>query len=267
VGFNSYYMKYEKFGTDVAYQAGKMIRNGFNHTPPARWKKDHSPVTSIDLAINKLVITAIKNSFPEHSILSEEANGIIKKSAYTWVCDPLDGTISFTHQIPTCCFSLALVYKGQSIFGVVYDPFMDRLFLAEKNLGAFLNNKKIHVSRDINLEDSVIGIPLWNRAQYDSATVAAALQRSNVFPINLFSIGYMGALVASGSLSAALYFDNKPHDVAALKIIVEEAGGIVTDLQGKDQSYDRSVKGAIISNKRMHPKLVSLVKKHTTLLS
>ena len=111
-------------------------------------KKDGSPVTKTDLAINKLVIDRVKKYFPSHGVLGEEQSNYVEKADYVWVCDPVDGTIPFSRGMPTCMFSLGLTFKGKPILGVGYDPFIDRLIFAELGKGAFLNGKKIHVSRN-----------------------------------------------------------------------------------------------------------------------
>jgi myo-inositol-1(or 4)-monophosphatase len=245
-------MDYKDFALDLAKKAGGVIRSNFSLDVKKEWKVDNSPVTETDKSINKMVIDAVAENFPGHSVLGEEESNLIEGSEYTWVCDPVDGTVPFSHGIPTCVFSLALVQKGIPIIGVIYDPFMDRLFYAEKGSGAFLNGNKIHVNNS-NMNHSVIS--------WESKTVSylKAKYPANTF-MSLYTICYEGALVACGSITAAYYGGKWAHDVAALKVIVEEAGGKVTDRDGNEQAYDRNINGALISNGVVHDELLEFIK-------
>lgn len=227
-----------------------------------KWQSDTSPLTATDLAINNLVIIAVKKHFPSHGIFAEE--GTYKESGrdHVWVCDPIDGTIPFSHGIPTCVFSLALVHQGKSILGVIYDPFLNRLFFAEKGKGAFLNGKKISVSSKGVLKNSLLGIIDWKGSPYDLSRLTECLRNESAHIMNVNSIVYMGALVASGELAGTIFPGIKPYDTAALKILVEEAGGKVTDMFGNNQRYDQILRGHLISNKVLHKKLLRLIREH-----
>ena len=216
------------------------------------WKADSSPVTKTDIAVNQLVIDQVAKFFPAHNVLGEEQSSLKNKSEYLWVCDPVDGTVPFSHGIPTFVFSLALVKDGEPILGLVYDPFMDRIFFAEKNKGAFLNGKKIKVNK-LDMSRGVIG--------WDNAGMSEMRKKfPNIACICLWCICYEGALVASGELQATYYGHIYAHDIAALKVIVEEAGGKVTDKQGKEQRYDQKINGALISNGLVHKQLLKALK-------
>jgi fructose-1,6-bisphosphatase/inositol monophosphatase family enzyme len=253
---------YKQFSLNLAKKAGGIIKANFNLGMKKEWKKDNTPLTETDLAINQLVLDAIKNNYPEHSVLSEEGDNFKESDEFVWICDPVDGTIPFSHGIPVSTFSLALLRNGQSLLGVIYDPFLDRLFFAEKNKGAYLNNKKIAVSKIDNPQESVIGVEYFLNESYDLLQVINSLRKQQVKVITLTSIAYMGSLVACGELAATIFPGRKPHDTAALKIVVEEAGGKVTDLFGNEQRYDKAIKGHIISNGKLHNQLVKLVKEN-----
>jgi myo-inositol-1(or 4)-monophosphatase len=255
-------MTYKQLAIKIAKESGRIMRNNFKLGMQRNWKKDGSPVTATDLKINSLVIQQIKKYFPEHSIIAEEGSAL-KKSDYVWVCDPLDGTIPFSHGIPTSAFSLALVFKGQPILGVVYDPFMDRLFSAEKGKGAFLNNKRIHVSKIKKLNDKRTAIDMcyWKTARYNISKIAEHLiMKIGVINISGSGIIYSGMLLAAGELSVVFFPHYTPHDVATIKIIVEEAGGKATDLFGNQQRYDRKTKGLLATNGYLHKELLKIVK-------
>lgn len=246
-------------GKELAYNSGKIMKSHFEIGIEKEWKEDSTPVTIADKKINSLVIKTIKESFPNHSILGEEESTEIN-SEYVWVCDPIDGTFPYSHGVPTSVFSLALTKEGESIFGIVYDPYLDRMFWGLKNKGSFLNKERINVSKIDNLSKSVIDVETWIRSPYYIEGIESALDKKGALVTGICSTVYPGALVAAGAFSAQIFSGSTPWDVAALKIIVEEAGGKVTDLLGREQRYDRPIKGALSSNGLVHKELLSLIK-------
>src|SRR3989338_5284171 len=207
---------YKNFSLELAKEAGRIIKTNFALGMKKEWKADNTPLTETDLRINQLVLDSVKKEFPGHSVIAEEGSDFSEKSEYVWVCDPVDGTIPFSHGIPTCVFSLALVKNGESILGTVYDPFLDRLFLAEKNKGTTLNKEKIAVSKAISFEKTLVGlVGWWKGAQYNISKVAESLVNKSAFIPNLGSIVYMDMLVANGEFAATIFGGDKPHDSAA----------------------------------------------------
>jgi myo-inositol-1(or 4)-monophosphatase len=256
-------MTYKDFAISLAKQAGKVMRANFNIGMEKTIKKDGTPVTKTDLAINKMVVDQVKKHFPTHGVLGEEQSNIIDGSEFTWVCDPVDGTIPFSRGMPTCMFSLALTHNGKSILGVAYDPFLDRIFFAEEDKGAFLNGKRIHVSKQAKLRESFVSYSIWRTSTYPMPNLMNDFvfkQGVNVFPIG--SVVYNGMLLAAGELDGIIFSYITAHDVAAIKIIAEEAGGKVTDMFGNDQRYDREIKGCVISNGALHKDLLKIIKRH-----
>jgi fructose-1,6-bisphosphatase/inositol monophosphatase family enzyme len=251
--------RYKQFALELAEKAGQIIRNDFKLGMRIEWKADNTPLVKTDLVINQLVIDSVRKKFPGHSVLSEEGNYFSGESDYVWVCDPLDGTIPFSHGIPVCAFSLALVCKGESILGVVYDPFMDRMFFAEKGKGAFMNGKKISISSRNTFRHSLFSVVHWVGAPFNFSELATVLKNKGARISNV-SIAYMGALVAAGEFTGTIFPGEQPNDTAAIKVLVEEAGGKVTDIFGNEQRYDRPIKGHITSNGIMHEKLLALVR-------
>jgi fructose-1,6-bisphosphatase/inositol monophosphatase family enzyme len=262
-GFFLYHhvMTYRNFSLSLAREAGAIIKKNFMIGMKKEWKEDHSPVTATDMVINRLVIDSVKREFPGQSILAEEESAFSETGDSVWVCDPVDGTIPFSHGIPTCVFSLALVRRGVVLLGVIYDPFMDRMFFAEKGKGAFLNGRKIRVSSQRGMVNALFGVSEKRGAAFDVSGLKQRLEEEKARVIDICSITYMGVLVASGELAGTVYHGTKPHDTAALKVIVEEAGGKVTDLFGNDQRYDRDIKGHIISNRILHESLLAMVQR------
>lgn len=254
---------YKAFSIDLARSAGEIIRDNFSLGMKKEWKENNTPLTVTDTQINSLVIKKIKESFPDHSILGEEGSSL-QESDYMWVCDPIDGTLSFSHGIPISTFSLALTQKGISILGVVYDPFMDRLFFAEKGKGAFLNDNPIHVSTKGNLATAVVDIEAQRPSQYNLDALRIALDKKSVVLMSLRAAIYAGMLIAAGATDGLLFAYDTVWDAAATKVIVEEAGGICTDMQGNDQRYDKPMHGFIASNGAIHSQLVEMSKQFAT---
>jgi fructose-1,6-bisphosphatase/inositol monophosphatase family enzyme len=258
-------MTYKKFALNMARQAGKLMRKNFRLGMEKQLKDDGSPVTQTDLAINDLLISQVEKYFPEHSVLAEEKSNL-KNSEHVWVCDPIDGTIPFSLGIPVSTFSLALVKNGQPILGVVYDPFLKRLFLAEKNKGARLNNNIIKVSAVKTFARSAAAAENFPRAKYNLSDLLKELQfNKKLIIIQLASIIYPSMLVADGELLFSIFPHTTPHDAAAIKIIVEEAGGKVTDIFGQEQKYNQETNGFIASNGHIHDEVVKLTKELVTL--
>lgn len=244
---------------DLAKKAGAIMRKNFAHGMHKDWKDDRSPVTATDIAVNDLILREVKERYPDHSILSEEGSDHNEKHEYVWVCDPVDGTHNFSHGIPTASFALALVRAGEPILGVILDPFENRLYSAEKGKGAFLNGSPIHVSKSSSLKKTVIGLGK-TRALKNLFPVMDALYQDGVSMITGLSIHYMTALVASGEFAASIFGGPSCHDITAGKIIVEEAGGRVTDLYGNTPSrFDRDMPGQVCSNGLLHEQLLSRI--------
>jgi len=248
---------YKQVAFELAEEAGKIMKANFA-TGKRDWKVDHTPLTIADTSINKLVVETIAKDFSSHGVLGEEESNI-KDSEFMWICDPVDGTIPYSHGIPNATFTIALVQNGIPILGLIYDPFMDRLFIAEKGKGSFMNNKNISVSSLKKLANSTINVEGWSLSLYDFDNLRTELEKLNVKTLKLSAYVYSGMLVAKGELLAALFPNTSPWDVAALKVIVEEAGGKCTDMQGNDQKYNTTVNGFLCSNGLVHEEILNLV--------
>jgi len=251
--------EYRHFATVLAKKAGNIIKNGFLSDIKTEWKGDNTPVTQIDKEINSLVMKTIKDKYPEHSILAEEESDL-SKSDYVWVCDPLDGTIPFSVGYPCSVFTLALIYKGEVILGIIYDPYMERFVIAEKGKGAFLNGKQIFVSERKSIKSNYFNIESHSSFIADLTPLYHEIILRDGIPMMIRSVVYAGMLLAMGQISGIYYGAKFPWDAAANKIIIEEAGGKVTDLYGNDQRYDQDTKGFIASNGLLHEELVEIVK-------
>ncbi len=243
-----------EFATELADDAGKIMRKHFvSNDFGIFYKEDESIVTCVDRDINKLVIGRVKVKFPYHSVLGEETSHILEKDEYVWVVDPVDGTKLFSIGVPIATFSIALVDRnnGQPILAVVYDPFMDRMFVAKKGGGAMCNGKIIRVSE----ED--IGPKMLFCGHGATIDVMKNFENIKFSPFTLSSSIYMGMLVATGKVAVYIKSGGSPWDVATIKLLVEEAGGVVTTLSGKSRRYDIDGEGILVSNGIVHDKILT----------
>ena len=256
----SEYQQYLEFAKSVAYEAGEIMRKYFLNND-VEWKSDKTPLTIADTTINRMVIERINSEFPGHSIVGEEESAKTD-SNLVWVCDPVDGALPYSHGLPISSFSLALCDDGEPVVGVVYDPFMDRLFWAEKGGVAYCNGDELHVNAQgfTNSLVSVDGFPSSKPVIDASHEVRTVLTDRGAKIISLWSAVLPAALVAQGQLTAGILNLNQPQDGAAIKVIVEAAGGKVTDLFGNEQRYDRLTKGFIASNGIVHDEIVGIIR-------
>ncbi len=253
------------FAKSLAKEAGVIMQRYFRADDIGIvWKSDKSPVTLADTTINSLVIERVQKIFPNHGVHGEEES-LHEGRPWMWICDPVDGTVPYSLGLPISTFSLALTYNGVSQLGVIYDPFIDRLYYAQLSKGAFLNSKPLRVS-DQRLDGSYVGCDQWatGNVNFDKVWLGIpqlrdALLDAGVKPLTLSSAVITGALIARGDIAGEIFAVTKPEDIAALKVIVEEAGGKVTDIRGNDQRYDQSINGAIVSNGAIHDQLIEIV--------
>lgn len=253
--------EYLEFAKNIAKNAGKIMLKYFNQSNGASYKGDKTIVTLADTEINSFLIKMVKEKYPTHSVDGEEEQ--FGSSDYVWVCDPVDGTAMYARHIPVAVFSLALVIKGEPVVGVVFDPFTYSLYTAIKGSGAYKNDEKICVN-DFEIDDmkTVCNFDYWINADYNITNVLNELRKRAYF-VELGSVIRACMCIATGDFSLAIFPGtlHKNCDIAAVKVIVEEAGGKVTDLFGNEQRYDKSIKGAVISNGKIHREVIELIKR------
>lgn len=233
------------------------------------WKKDFSPVTNADLAINDLVLKTIAKEYPEDSVLAEEGSNLFE-SKRMWICDPIDGTFPFAHHYPISCFNLALLVDHEIVLSVVCDPFQKRTYHAVKGKGAFLNGKKYTINSDeIQNAFQGIAIDIWggveNSVFSDIKIEGKIFQEFNVFKqvnLTLGSVAYAGMLVSQGYLKVVVFSGKNQWDTAAISLLISEAGGVASDLKGKKLDYSKQTLGFVGGNANWHKKTLSMVKKY-----
>lgn len=254
------YNEYLDFAKQIAYKAKEIMLKYFNEDNKSSYKSDSTIVTKADTEINQYLIDKVKEIYPNHSVDGEEEQ--FGDSKYVWVCDPVDGTAMYARHIPVAVFSLALVVDGVPEVGVIYDVFTDNLYSAIKGEGAFRNDIKINVN-SYKLEDvqSVAHYDMVKNFTYNIYDCIKELSKKT-YIVSLGSIIRACVCVANGDFTLAIFpgTKHKNCDIAAAKVIVEEAGGRVTNLLGEEQRYDRDIKGAIISNGLVHDEVLEVIR-------
>jgi len=252
---------FNEFAKQLAQQAGAIISTNFSSGMRKEWKGDGTPLTATDLAVNQLVIDSVSENFPSHGVIGEEGSYGDPSSRFCWICDPVDGTIPFSHAIPTSVFSLALCEDGEPIIAVVMDPFLNRLFFAELGRGASLNGSPIKVGAFNGFKNTLMCIcgPV---GLFDQFAVSKEVAIRGALNINLASIVYAGMLTASGEIAATAFTGTNPWDSAAMSLLISEAGGKVSNIAGDSQRYDRQTLGFVGAAKEIHDELLEIINTH-----
>lgn len=251
-----------EFVTDIVRPAGQLIREGYEQAHEIdRKSSEIDLVTEIDRAAEQLLVSAIRERYPDHAILSEEGHGVQQTSDYLWVVDPLDGTVNYAHGFPIFAVSVAIQKRGETILGVVYDPLRDELFAAEKGAGATRNGEPIHVSDTDRLQDALLatGFPYDRATRRDNnvadfsrlITRVQGIRRAGAAALDM-------AYLAAGRLDGYWEQHLFPWDWAAGALLVSEAGGIITDFDGGPWSLE-TVK-IVVTNGRLHQELLKVLK-------
>jgi len=217
-------------------------------------------VTKVDLLCEREIIGTIRLEAPEHNILSEEQGGDSLESEYIWVIDPLDGTTNYAHGYLRFCVSIALVSRGKPILGVIYDPAMNELFHTIKGDGAFLNGKRIRVSKVDKVADALLVTGFSYDRGSDLERDLRLYNQIHPYPQSIRRDGSAAldlCYLACGRFDGFWEFNLNSWDVAAGSLLVEEAGGKVTDLKGRPMPLDKQELWA--SNGRIHREFLELI--------
>lgn len=233
----------------LAKKAGSLLKAGFKKNCIIKKKPGiHNLVTQYDLLSEKTIVLHIKKKFPHHNILSEEMGEIDNCDKITWIIDPLDGTVNFAHQIPMFAVSIAIQNASEIVSGVIYHPLTDELFVAEKSKGAFLNGKKIKVTNTKKLKDAILATGFsYNFLKGPEKNIKKLINILNFgLPIRRIGSACLDlAYVAAGRFDGFWESGLGPWDIAAGKLLIEEAGGIITNWDGS--SFVLKSKNAILA--------------------
>ncbi len=250
---------------EIAREAGARLREFYAQGVETEYKGDVDLVTVADRTVEKLIRTRLGEAFPEHGIFGEEGTRERLEREFRWYVDPLDGTTNFAHGFPQFCVSLGLEQRrpdlkpdedGTLVAAVIYDPLRDEMFDAEQGRGARLNGKAIRVSRTPELAEALLATGFPSRKRHDSPNIhfyqeftlrSHGVRRAGSAALDL-------AYVAAGRLDGFWEFNLNPWDTAAGILLVEEAGGRVTDFAGNPFRLDS--REVLASNGLLHPEML-----------
>jgi myo-inositol-1(or 4)-monophosphatase len=252
-----------QFAADLARTAGAVVRQGFGRTMQIDHKGATDLVTEYDTRSERLLVDALQRAYPQDSILAEES-GAHGDGTIRWLVDPLDGTSNFARSVPFFCISIACAQSEQILVGVVYDPLRDELYRAGRGLGAWMNDQPLRVSDTRSLDDCLTATsfppdvrtnPDNNLAQFS----AASLHTHDVRRIGSAALNL--AYVAAGRFDAFWGMRLSPWDLAAGLLLVQEAGGCVSRLDGSPQALQPPT-SLLASNGQLHEELIQLLGLH-----
>jgi myo-inositol-1(or 4)-monophosphatase len=263
----AYEMKWVPGAAVIAREAGARLREFYAQGVETEYKGDVDLVTVADRAVEKLIRIRLGEKFPEHGIYGEEGTRERLEAEFRWYVDPLDGTTNFAHGFPQFAVSMGLEQRpagiaadadGTLVAGVIYDPMRDEMFAAERGRGAHLNERPMHVSRAKELAEALLATGFPSRKRHASPNIhfyqeftlrSHGVRRAGSAALDL-------AYVACGRLDAFWEFNLNPWDTAAGILLVEEAGGQVTDYDGK--KYKLASDEILASNGAIHDELMGL---------
>jgi myo-inositol-1(or 4)-monophosphatase len=240
----------------IAREAGALLMEYFDQNIKIEYKGEADLVTAADRKSEALIRERIRSLWPKHDVMGEEEGLRDTGSEYRWYVDPLDGTTNFAHGFPVFCVSMALEHQGKMIAGVCYDPTRDELFSAELGKGAYLNDQPIHVSKISKLSESLLGTGFPSQKRHKNPNIffyhqitlrTHGVRRAGSAALDL-------CCVACGRFDGFWEFNLNPWDTAAGVLIVEEAGGRVTDFHGGP--FQLNSRETLASNGLIHDALL-----------
>jgi len=236
----------------IAREAGALLMEYFDKNIKIEYKGEADLVTAADRKSEALIRERIRSLWPTHDVLGEEEGLRDTGSEYRWYVDPLDGTTNFAHGFPVFCVSMALQHKNEMLAGLCYDPTRNELFAAERGKGAHLNERRIHVSKIMQLSESLVGTGFPSHKRHKNPNIhfyhqitlrTHGVRRAGSAALDL-------CYVASGRLDGFWEFNLNPWDTAAGVLMVEEAGGRVTDFSG--EPFQLNSRETLASNGLIH---------------
>jgi len=246
---------------EAAHRAGKVIAERYPAERSVIIKGYRDIVTEVDTAAESIIIDLIRQRFPDHAILSEEAGGKGIGAGYTWVIDPLDGTTNYAHRVPFFCTSIGVLENGEPLVGVIYDPLRGQTFAAERGSGkgATLNDKPIHASQAMPMSHTVLALD-WGhsdavRAQALDLLLHIAPRCGTVRALGSAALAL--AYVATGWLDGYLNLALKPWDTAVGTLLIAEAGGKCTTIEGSP--YRVGIPDCLTTNGLIHEEMLAVI--------
>jgi myo-inositol-1(or 4)-monophosphatase len=251
--------QFTKIAIECVMGAGKIVRDNFEKVEHMSFKGRSDIVTQIDLDSEKFIIDKISEHFPGHSIHSEESGLDDHHSEYTWIMDPIDGTINYYHGNGPFRVGLCLLKDKQPIITAIYNPIADRLYFAEKDKGATLNGKRIIVNENFDIRNSVVMTHLSSKKDARARTILALESIFNhTMHMRMFGSGLAAmSYIASGKFDVYFNVKTNPWDILPGALLIEEAGGLVTDIEGKKITNEST--SVLATNGKVHNECLKLL--------
>lgn len=253
-------MNYLEVAEKTAREAGVVLLDNLGRVKEIEFKAKNSLVTEVDKLSEKIIISNIKNNFPEHGIFAEESGRDSIKSEYVWLIDPIDGTTNYAHAYPFFSISIALEVNGEVEVGLVYDPVKDEMFTARKGKGAFLNNEPISVSKSDEIQHCHVCTGFMHEVEW---MVEANIKHFGNFIRRARAVRRDGSAaldicyVACGRFDGFWELGLNPWDTAAAVLILKEAGGHVCKFTGDHYSiYDKEI---LATNSIVHEQMMEIL--------
>lgn len=251
----------KKVAKEAVRDAGKLLMESFNKLDSFSLKGKSDIVTEVDLKSESLIMDLIKNNFPDHSILSEEAGFIKNNEKYIWVIDPIDGTINYYYGMAPFRVALCLLEDKKPIISAIYNPVKDHLYFAKKGEGATLNGGKIMVSSNDDLKNSIVMTHLSSKKEARIRTISVL---DSIFDksmhMRMFGSGIAAmTYVASGKFDVFFVVSTHAYawDILPGALLIEEAGGMVTDLKGDNATLETA--SVLATNGKVHKEMLRLL--------
>lgn len=244
---------------NIAKEAGITMLKYFDIEQEVEYKDGKSSVTVADKLVNTMVIEKLKKSFPEDGVIGEEESNTEYGMGRKWICDPIDGTAGYTWGTPTAMFSLALVVDGVPTVGVAFDPFLNKMYTGIRGGKSFCNDVELNVSDKV-IEEGIVAINGSIRSFPEKVYYQKLREQKDIRLATFSGLVYKAMLVAKGRL-VGFVGPAFLHDIAAIHLIIENAGGKITASDGSPLDYSKPFKGVVIvSNGVVHEKLVECCK-------
>jgi len=249
------------FLVELSKRAGEILKEGYGKSHQVEYKGPIDLVTEIDKKSEHFLVERILQTFPQHTIMAEEGGLTDGNKENLWYIDPLDGTSNYAKGLPIFCVSIAYAYRGRMKLAAVYDPMRDECFSAEKGKGAHLNGNQIHVSDVSDLITSMLvtGFPYDMQQKENNIKYFSHFVRKAHTVRRLGSAVLDQTYVAMGRMDGYWEIGLSPWDIAAGTLIIEEAGGLVTTLNGSPD-YMKPPYDILAANPKLHPILLSELK-------
>jgi myo-inositol-1(or 4)-monophosphatase len=251
---------FKKVAISAVKEAGKFLDKHFQQHKDLSFKGRRDMMTDMDTKSEKVILDTIKSQFHDHAVLSEEAGLVGTENAtYLWVVDPLDGTMNYYYGMNPYRVGICLLENKKPILNVLYNPTKDELYVAQKGRGAFLNDKKITVSDVSDLKNAVVMFHLSSKKDHRVKTinilekVFEASMQMRLFGSTLASMSY----IATGKFDAYFNISQKPWDILCGALLVQEAGGKVTDIHGGEITYEST--SLVATNGKVHEQLLKVL--------